>query len=46
MMEYVLYGFLVLLFCIGVFGVSVEVYGTKWVDDLWDKYQKRHNIED
>lgn len=46
MMEYVLYGFLVLLFCIGVFGVSVQIYGTQWVDDLWSIYCERNHIED
>lgn len=25
----------------GIFGMAVEIFGTDWVDNLWDKWERR-----
>ncbi len=34
------WGLLAVIIVLGAFGVSVEIFGTEWVDELWDRYHR------
>ena len=41
MIEMILIGWLLaFVFCVGIFGMAVEIFGPEWVDELWDRIQR------